>query len=78
MTDASWSAATFEGSAQATAAATAKATPEQRMDWLDEALAVALAAGTLDHVRRRRQLAVDAVWGARGGTRTRTPEGTGS
>lgn len=62
MTEVDWSLGTFEGSARATARAVAAASPQERMDWLDEALALAEASGALARVRAERQRAVDETW----------------
>lgn len=62
MSSLDWSSATFAGARHAGARAVADADPQQRLAWLDEALALALASGALARVRRERQEAVDASW----------------
>lgn len=62
MTEIDWSAATFEGSRRALSQAVSGATPQQRMEWLDAALLLALGSGALDRARQQRQAAVVAAW----------------
>jgi hypothetical protein len=61
-----WSAATFDGSARATADAVATSTVEQRLAWLEDLLRLALESGALLRVREARQADADELW-ARGG-----------
>ena len=60
-----WSAATFEGSARATADAVAASTVQQRLAWLEDLLRLALESGALQAVRVARQEEMDELW-ARG------------
>jgi hypothetical protein len=57
-----WLAGTFEGAAAATAAAAATSTVEQRMAWLEEALALAALSGALTRLQEERQAEVDRLW----------------
>jgi hypothetical protein len=62
MTAADWSAATFAGARRRTARAAALTTPEQRLQWLEDALRLAWSAGALDRVRDERQSAAERSW----------------
>ena len=57
-----WSAATFEGSARATAEAAATSTDEQRLAWLEDMLRMALESGALLRIREARQRELDELW----------------
>lgn len=56
------SVATWEGLELAQARRVAAATPQQRMDWLEQALRLAHASGALQRARRERQRAADELW----------------
>lgn len=57
-----WSAATWEGLELAQARRVAAATPQQRMDWLEQALRLAHGSGALQRARRERQRECDELW----------------
>jgi len=61
-TDNSWDAATFDGARRAQMAAIAQTTPTQRMEWLEQALNLALLSGAVERDRTRRQMDIDAAW----------------
>ena len=57
MTTSEWAAASFAGAREAAARDVAAATPQQRWDWLNDALMLALASGAIANERRERQRA---------------------
>ena len=57
-----WSAATFEGVERERERNIARATPAQRLAWLEEALRLAAVSGALQRVRAERQEACDRTW----------------
>ncbi|HEX3611748.1 MAG TPA: hypothetical protein VHU88_08695 [Sporichthyaceae bacterium] len=62
MTEPTWEAATFEGAAEAQAAAVAALTPTQRVELLEQLLEIALTSGALQRSRQQKQLALDQLW----------------
>lgn len=61
-----WRSASYEGAEQRLRRSVAGATPLRRLEWLEEALALALSSGALERVRRDRQLACERAWRAAG------------
>ncbi|HVF21025.1 MAG TPA: hypothetical protein VNA14_12410 [Mycobacteriales bacterium] len=59
-----WSPGTFDGARRAQARDIAALTPQQRLEWLDTALDLALASGALDRVRAERARQAEALWAA--------------
>lgn len=57
-----WAAASFAGSEEALRRSVAAATPQQRLEWLEDALALAQSSGALQRARRERQSACDRAW----------------
>ena len=60
-----WSAATFEGVEGERERNIARATPAQRLAWLEEALHLAAASGALARVRAERQATCERTWSER-------------
>lgn len=60
-----WAAATFEGAERELRRSVAAATPQQRWEWLEAALLLALSTGALERARRARQSACDRKWNDR-------------
>jgi hypothetical protein len=60
-----WDDTTFSGASEATAARVAAWTPQERLDWMEEALEVLVDSGALQRDRDRRQRDVDALWAQR-------------
>lgn len=58
-----WESATYEGVERARAVAIARTTPQERYDWLMEALDLAEACGALARARADRQAECDWTWG---------------
>ena len=61
-----WEAATYQGAERAQQRSIARATPAQRLAWLEEALRLAAASGALQRVRAQRQADCDRAWATRG------------
>ena len=57
-----WEAATYEGVERVRARAIARTTPQQRFDWLMEALMLAEVSGALGRARADKQAWCDRVW----------------
>lgn len=57
-----WADATFDGAERRLRRAVAAATAQRRMDWLEEALELALASGALADDRRLRQERCEHAW----------------
>lgn len=57
-----WDAATFEGAVDAARDAVRRATPQQRMDWLQGALQLARESGALARCREEEELELRAAW----------------
>lgn len=57
-----WEAATFEGVARVQEHALAATTPDQRYQWLMEALELAAASGALARARAEKQAWCDRLW----------------
>ena len=60
-----WAAATFSGAERELRRSVAAATPQQRWEWLEDALALALSSGALERARRERQSACERKWSDR-------------
>jgi len=65
--DLDWSAATFDGARGALRRDVARATAQQRMEWLDAALRLAQHSGALARRRLERQVQAEQRWAARRG-----------
>jgi len=57
-----WESATFEGVVHVRAQALARTTPEERFQWLMDALELAAASGALARSRAEKQAACDRLW----------------
>lgn len=57
-----WSAGTFEGLVDAQRRTIAGWTPLQRLEWLEEAIDLALASGALERVFAEKQRLIDEAW----------------
>lgn len=57
-----WDVATHEGARRALRREVAALTPDQRLQWLDDALTMALASGALERSRERRQQECHLLW----------------
>lgn len=60
-----WDAGTYDGAERVLRREVAALTPDQRMQWLDDALRLALASGALQRARQLRQLRCDELWANR-------------
>lgn len=60
-----WATATFAGAERELRRSVAAATPQQRWEWLESALVLALSTGALERARRERQSACDREWSDR-------------
>lgn len=57
-----WEAATFKGAEREREHRIARATPAERLAWLEEALRLAAVSGALQRARSERQAACDREW----------------
>lgn len=57
-----WASASYEGAEQRLRESVAAASPQQRLEWLEEALVLALTSGALERSRQARQLACEQQW----------------
>lgn len=57
-----WPDASYGGAERQLRRAVARATPQRRMAWLEEALELAQASGALTRVRRMRQAECERNW----------------
>lgn len=60
--DAGWADASYGGAERRLRRAVTAATPQRRMEWLEEALELARAGGALAHARRLKQQECERLW----------------